>query len=397
MGPLAGVRVVEIAGIGPGPFAGMMLSDMGADVVRVDRVGGVHGGDPAQPPRDIMNRGRRSIGVDLKNPDGVETVLVPRGEGRCAHRGVPARCHRAARHRPRRLPGPQPPPRLRAHDRLGPGRADGRDGRSRHELHRHRRGSRCHRPGRRAAAAAAEPGGRLRRWRHAARLRHRLRRSSRPGRSGEGQVVDAAMVDGTAVLTTFMHGMMAMGGVADERGEQPARHRRPLLRGLRVRRREVPVGRRHRAAVLRRAARGTGLTDDPEFANQNDKAQWPRLKERAGRGDPHQDPRRVGRDLRRHRRLRRPDPLARRGAEPRRTPRPARPSSRRDGVVQPAPAPRFSRTVQATSSGRRRTPASTPTRSSPSGAWPTPTAPRHCGRAAPSPDPGPGRTGRARR
>ena len=66
---------MEIAGIGPGPFAGMMLSDMGADVVRVDRVGGVHGGDPAQPPRDIMSRGRRSIGVDLKNADGVEAVL----------------------------------------------------------------------------------------------------------------------------------------------------------------------------------------------------------------------------------------------------------------------------------------------------------------------------------
>ena len=70
MGPLAGVRVVEIAGIGPGPFAAMMLADMGADIVRVDRAGTVWGGDPAAPPQDIMNRGRRSVGVDLKNPDG---------------------------------------------------------------------------------------------------------------------------------------------------------------------------------------------------------------------------------------------------------------------------------------------------------------------------------------
>src|SRR5690349_24969641 len=75
MGPLAGVRIVEIAGIGPGPFAAMMLADMGADVVRVDRAGAVRGGDPAQPPLDIMNRGRRSIGVDLKHPEGVATVL----------------------------------------------------------------------------------------------------------------------------------------------------------------------------------------------------------------------------------------------------------------------------------------------------------------------------------
>ncbi|MSX96066.1 MAG: CoA transferase, partial [Actinobacteria bacterium] len=75
MGPLAGVRIVEIAGIGPGPFAAMMLADMGADIIRVDRAGQVYGGDPATPPKDVMNRGRRSIGVDLKNSEGVETVL----------------------------------------------------------------------------------------------------------------------------------------------------------------------------------------------------------------------------------------------------------------------------------------------------------------------------------
>src|SRR3546814_15704756 len=74
-GPLAGVKIVELAGIGPGPFCALMLADMGADVVRVDRAQNVTGGDPAAPPADVLNRGRRSIGVDLKNPDGVETVL----------------------------------------------------------------------------------------------------------------------------------------------------------------------------------------------------------------------------------------------------------------------------------------------------------------------------------
>src|SRR5437773_2587128 len=74
VGPLSGVRVVEIAGIGPGPFAAMLLSDMGADVVRVDRAQ-LAGGDPEHPPFDALNRGRRSVGVDLKNPDGVQTVL----------------------------------------------------------------------------------------------------------------------------------------------------------------------------------------------------------------------------------------------------------------------------------------------------------------------------------
>src|SRR2546423_12571916 len=74
MGRLAGVRVIEIAGIGPGPFAAMLLSDMGADVVRVDRAQSVERGfDPGW--MEVLNRGRRSIGVDLKQADGVETML----------------------------------------------------------------------------------------------------------------------------------------------------------------------------------------------------------------------------------------------------------------------------------------------------------------------------------
>ena len=70
MGPLSGIRIIELAGIGPGPFCGMMLSDMGAEVIRVDRPA------PGRPaPKDVLVRNRRSIAVDLKNPKGVETVL----------------------------------------------------------------------------------------------------------------------------------------------------------------------------------------------------------------------------------------------------------------------------------------------------------------------------------
>ena len=75
MGPLDGMRIIELQGIGPGPFCGMMLADMGADVIRVDRAANVRGGDPSTPPADVLARGRRSIGIDLKNADGVETVL----------------------------------------------------------------------------------------------------------------------------------------------------------------------------------------------------------------------------------------------------------------------------------------------------------------------------------
>lgn len=75
MGPLAGVKVLEIAGIGPGPFCGMLLADMGAEVVRVDRTTAVPADLPAEPPLDFMARGKRSVAVDLKHPDGVAAVL----------------------------------------------------------------------------------------------------------------------------------------------------------------------------------------------------------------------------------------------------------------------------------------------------------------------------------
>src|SRR5262245_1525832 len=70
-GPLAGVRAVEVASIGPGPFAATRLADMGADVVRVDRMG--PGG--AQARRNLLGRGRRSVMADLKHPRGVEVTL----------------------------------------------------------------------------------------------------------------------------------------------------------------------------------------------------------------------------------------------------------------------------------------------------------------------------------
>lgn len=70
MGPLQGIKVVELAGIGPGPFCGMLLSDMGAEVIRIERKG-ARGGSKF----DVLSRGRRTIAVDLKKPEGVEAVL----------------------------------------------------------------------------------------------------------------------------------------------------------------------------------------------------------------------------------------------------------------------------------------------------------------------------------
>ena len=69
-GPLVGLKVLEFAAIGPVPFAGMLLSDLGADVVRIDRRGGA-----ARGPQDVTFRGRRSVGLDLKAPSGAEAAL----------------------------------------------------------------------------------------------------------------------------------------------------------------------------------------------------------------------------------------------------------------------------------------------------------------------------------
>ncbi|MBE2316076.1 CoA transferase [Solirubrobacter sp. CPCC 204708] len=74
MGPLHGVKVIEIASIGPGPFAAMLLADLGADVVRIDRAGGA--GNPlGEGAWNFMHRGRRSAAVDLKHADGRELIL----------------------------------------------------------------------------------------------------------------------------------------------------------------------------------------------------------------------------------------------------------------------------------------------------------------------------------
>jgi alpha-methylacyl-CoA racemase len=72
-GPLAGVRVIELAGIGPGPFCGMLLADLGAEVIRVDRPGGAAA--PVSRGGDVTSRGKRRVVVDLKHPRGAEVVL----------------------------------------------------------------------------------------------------------------------------------------------------------------------------------------------------------------------------------------------------------------------------------------------------------------------------------
>jgi len=82
-GPLEGIRIIELAGLGPAPFAGMMLADAGADIIRIDRSERAVYPPHSEAHVDLMNRGRRSVAMDLKNPDAVSLLLqlVERADG----------------------------------------------------------------------------------------------------------------------------------------------------------------------------------------------------------------------------------------------------------------------------------------------------------------------------
>ncbi|MFF8905070.1 CaiB/BaiF CoA transferase family protein [Streptomyces olivaceoviridis] len=213
-GPLCGVRVVELAGIGPAPFAAMLLADLGADVVRVDRPDGP--GLAIDPAFDVTNRNKRSIVVDLKAPDGPARVLdlAERADiliegyrpGVAERLGIgPGDCH--ARN-PRLVYGRMtgwgqdgPLARRAGHDiayialtgTLGMiGRPD-------------------EPPPVPANLLGDYAGGSLYLVVGVLAALHHARAT------GTGQVVDAAIVDGTAHLSAMIHGMLAAGGWQDRR------------------------------------------------------------------------------------------------------------------------------------------------------------------------------------
>lgn len=211
-GPLSGVKIVEFAGIGPGPFCGMLLSDLGADVVRVDRAGAERPGNPA----DVTGRGRRSIALNLKDEGGVETALALMDKADAIIEGFrPGVMERL---------GLGPDVVLARNPKLVYGRMTGwgQTGTlahaAGHDLNYialtgalHAMGRKGERPPVPLNLIGDYGGGAL-------YLAFGLLAGIIHARAtGEGQVVDCAMTDGAASLAAMFYGMRAMGVWTDER------------------------------------------------------------------------------------------------------------------------------------------------------------------------------------
>lgn len=212
MGPLSGIRVVEVAGLGAGPFACMVLADLGADVIRVDRLS--HGGPAADP----MGRGRKSIAVDLKTADGIEVLLRLITSAdilvEAFRPGVAERLGFGPRECQDRNPG------LVYARMTGWGQDGPLASTAGHDIDYiavagalHLTGPAGHRPVPPLNLVGDFGGGGM--LLVVGVLAALLERQ----RSGRGQIVDAAMVDGAALLTTMVHSMLSAGLWPGGRGE----------------------------------------------------------------------------------------------------------------------------------------------------------------------------------
>ena len=276
MGPLAGVKVVELQGIGPGPFCGMMLADMGAEIIRVDRAAAV--GTPANTT-DILARGRKSIAVDLKNPEGVETVLKLVEQADVLIEGFrPGVTERLGL-------GPQEclarNPKLVYGRMTGWGQTGTMANVAGHDINYISLSGALHAIGEQGGKPVPPlnlvgdfgGGGMLLAFGIAAAL-------FEVSKSGRGQVIDAAMTDGSALLMNAIFGMMNTGRWSYDRGTN-------LLDGgahfygtyATADGKFVSIGSiepQFYALLLEK----TGLHEDQRFAKQMSRDDWPALQEK---------------------------------------------------------------------------------------------------------------------
>ncbi len=340
-GPLRGVRVVELAAVGPAPHAAMTLADLGADVIRIERPGGTLAAGPRET--ELLTRGRPSVALDLKDSRAVEVVLdlVATADvlvegmrpGVAERLGVgPEQCHaRNARLVYGRMTGwgqQGPLAGTAGHDLNylavsgvlhGLGRADGPPQFPQNLLGDFGAGSTYLVIGVLAALVEART-------------------------SGQGQVVDAAIVDGAAHLGTMLAGMLAAGTQQEERGRNLLDSGAPFYDVY-----ETADGEHLAVAALEpqfyaELLDGLGLTGS--VPNRNDPTQWPQLRSAlAQRFAEHTGQEWMvvfeGTDACVSPVL----PLTRAAQHPHLAERGT--YVRRHGVLQPAPAPRFSRTAAA--------------------------------------------------
>ncbi|GEM29575.1 CoA transferase [Nocardia neocaledoniensis NBRC 108232] len=277
-GPLAGVRVVELGGVGPTPFCAMLLSDLGADIIRLDRPPGYDGGAPIEARFDLLNRGRRSAVADLKNPAAVEAVLRMAGTADIVLEGFrpgvaeklglgPEQCLAA---NPALVYG-----RMTGWGQAGPLAPD-----PGHDINYIALTGVLHAVGR-AGEPPAVPlnlagdfgGGAL----YLALGVVSALLESRT--SGRGQVVDAAMVDGSASLMTLFYGLFAAGYWSDERGVNRLDSGAPWYNVYETADGGwISVG-ANESRFWRNLLRITGI-DETQMPDQHDKAQWPAMRER---------------------------------------------------------------------------------------------------------------------
>ena len=292
-GPLQGIKIVEMGGIGPAPFAAMMLADHGAEVIRVERAGMIGF------ENDPLRRSRRSISLDLKQPEACEVVrrLAAKADGLIEgyRPGVMERL------------GLGPDELLSDNPKLVYGRVTGwgQDGPlakdAGHDINYVALTGLLHGIGPKERPVAPinylgdyAGGGMMLAFGMVSAL---LAVSG----GGDGQVVDAAMSDGAALIGAMTYGLLAAGLWKDEREANLLDGGSRDLRHLSLLGRQVPRGRGDRAAVP------AGLVQGPGPA-----ARVGPRGNRCGDQEPH--PRRMGRPFRRDRRLRRARPRPRRGA-----------------------------------------------------------------------------------
>ena len=278
MGPLSGIRVLEFEAIGPGPFCGMMLADMGADVLLVDRPSDPGLGFGRQRAHDVTLRGRRSVTLDLKAKDGAAAALMLAQRADALIEGFrPGVMERL---------GLGPSVLLAANPRLVYGRMTGwgQDGplapRAGHDINYIALSGVLHAIGRKGEAPVPPlnlvgdygGGGMLLAFGIVSGL-------LAAQRTGKGQVVDAAMVDGASLLATMFAGMIAARQWGDVRGENVLDSGAPWYDAYETKdHRWVAIGSiepKFYAELLDRL----GLAGE-SLPKQHDRTGWPVLRER---------------------------------------------------------------------------------------------------------------------